>query len=525
MNFLNRFKYARDSYLITVLVIAIAVMVNFIAASHFVRIDLTRNQFYAVSKASKNLMRNLDDIVTVKVFFSEQLPPYLFSVRQYVNDILGDLSSYSKGNLMVNFLKPEDQDVKEEAFRLGIPEVQMNIVEKDKLEVKNGFLGIAVIYGDRVEILPVVQNIMNVEYDLVAAIKKITAKETRVVGFLTGHDEPSLTERPGVGQIRNTYSILKQALDRNYEVDSINIQEDDTLEGVDTLLIAGSKTPFTDEEKYALDQFFLGGGNLVLFLDAVDVKPDLQTEVLELNLNDLLEHYGVGIEKQFVLDQSNERASFNQGFMNFIVPYPFWVKTIHQYFDTVNPIVASLDFVVLPWASPLNIFEREGVQATVLANTTPNAWSQPEPFRLDPGLIQSSSKKYQYPLAVLLKGEFKSFFNGKKDLVDLSQSHLETSAKSGRLLVVGNSRFVNDHFANLYGQNMLFAMNAIDFLTLDESLVSIRSKLSFDFPLKDLSIRDRQIVKFAGILLMPILVILLGIGRFFMRRRKKFLFN
>ena len=117
----------------------------------------------------------------------------------------------------------------------------------------------------------------------------------------------------------------------------------------------------------------------------------------------------------------------------------------------------------------------------------------------------------------LLEGEFTSFFDNKG-----GEGHLDSSAENGRVLLVGNSRFITDRFINLYGQNLLFVMNAIDFLTLDESLISIRSKAAFDFPLKDLDIRDRQIVKFTGILLMPILVVFFGIGRFFIRRRKKF---
>ncbi|MBU1018020.1 GldG family protein [Patescibacteria group bacterium] len=523
MNFLNRFKYARDSYFITILIVAIVLMVNFIATRHFVRIDLTKNQFYAVSDASKTIMRELEDIVTVKVFFSEKLPPNLFAVRQYVNDILGELESYSRGSLLVDFLNPEDPNVRAEALELGIPEVQMNIVEKDKLEVKNGFLGVAVTYGDRTEILPVIQNVLNVEYDLVSAIKKVTTQNTPKIAFLTGHDEPELTQRAGVGQMRDTYALFKQALDRNYEVTPVNLQEGDLLSDQDTLLIAGSKDTFSDEEKYAIDQFLLSGRNVILFLDSIDVKPDLQAEAVDLNLSAMLEHYGVGIEEQFVLDQSNERASFSQGFMNFIVPYPFWVKAAHQYFDSENPIVAAMDFMVFPWTSPLNVFDREGVTATILVYTTPNAWLQPGPlFNLDPGSLQISSEQYQYPLAVLLEGEFTSFYDGDENWIDSSEEHYEKSADTGRLLLVGNSRFINDHFVNLYGQNMLFALNAVDFLTLDDSLIKIRSKSSFDFPLKELSARDRQIVKFAGVWLMPIAIVLFGIIRFVIRRRKPF---
>ncbi len=494
-------------------------MANFIAARHFLRVDLTRNQLYAVSDASKTIMRELDDIVMVKVFFSEKLPPNLFSIRQYIGDVLDELSSYSKGNLVIQFLNPELPEVRDEALSLGIPQVQMNIVEKDKLEVKNGFLGASVVYGDRVEILPVVQSMLNVEYDLVAAIKKVTSEEARVVGFLTGHGEPPLKELVEVvGQHRDSYSLLKQALERNYEVRAIDLASDIALEGVHTLMIAGPKTPFSDDEKYVIDQFLMKGGHIAAFLDSIQVKESLETEILDLNLDDLLEHYGVRIGKEFVLDHSNENASFNQGLMNFVVPYPYWVKAVRPYFEPMNPIVSKLEAIVLPWTSPLYILEKEGVDALELIHTTKSAWISKEPFNLDPSLTQNLSEKNQYPISVLLKGRFTSFFSD--DIAVQEDGYLSKSDTPGYIFVIGNSRFIMDRFTK-YSQNLSFAMNAIDFLTLDESLISIRSKTAYDLSLKELSINGRQLVKFIGVLLMPILVVVFGMTRLLIDRKKK----
>ncbi|MCK5607249.1 GldG family protein [Candidatus Pacearchaeota archaeon] len=494
-------------------------MANFIAARHFFRVDLTLNQLYAVSDASKTIMKDLDDIVTVKVFFSEKLPPNLFSIRQYIGDVLDELSSYSKGNLVVQFLNPELPEVRDEALSLGIPQVQMNIVEKDKLEVKNGFLGASVVYGDRAEILPVVQSMLNVEYDLVAAIKKVTSEEVRVVGFLTGHGEPPLKELVEVvGQHGESYSLLKQALERNYEVRAIDLTSKKALAGVHTLMIAGPKTPFSDDEKYVIDQFLMEGGHIAAFLDSTQVKESLETEILDLNLDDLLEHYGVLIGKEFVLDHSNENASFNQGFMNFVVPYPYWVKAVRPYFEPTNPIVSKLEAIVLPWISPLYIIEKEGVDALELIYTTKSAWLSKEPFNLDPSLTQNLSEKSQYPLSVLLKGRFASFFSDDRAIQE--DGYLSESKTPGYIFVIGNSRFVMDRFTK-YSQNLSFAMNAIDFLTLDESLISIRSKTAYNLSLKELSINGRQLVKFIGVLLMPILVVVFGMTRLLIDRKKK----
>lgn len=519
MNFLNRFKYARDSYLITILIVAIVMMLNFIASRHFLRVDLTQNQIYAISDASKSIMRHLDDIVTVKVYFSEKLPPNLFDVQQYTDDILEELSSYSQGNLAVDFLSPTDPQIANQALQYGIPQIRMNIVEKDKLEVKNGFLGIAVIYGDRVEVLPVIQNTRDIEYDLIASIKKVTALKPRTVGFVTGHNEPDLTKEVALGQLAS-FSLLKGALDRNYEVVTIDLSEENSLEEVDTLLLAGSKTSFSDEEKYAIDQFLLNGGSIIAFLDSIEVGDNLQTSFSTLDLNELFKNYGVEIEEKFVLDVSNETATFNQGSSFFISPYSFWVKVVNMNFNQENPIVSKLDSFILPWVSPIKLSEKEGVASTVLAKTTENAWVQESPFNLDPGLVHEVSQKDQFPLAVLLKGEFASFFT--EDDAPVDGDHLDASIEPGRLFLVGNSRFAMDRFVQQFPQNLLFTMNAIDYLTLDESLISIRSKASIDLPLKDLAAQQRQLVKMIGILLMPVLVVAFGIVRFVYRKKKKY---
>lgn len=523
MNFLNRFKSARNTHLMVLTLVGIAIMVNFLSTRHFFRVDLTQNQFYALTDASKEIMQELDDIVNVKVFFSKQLPPNLFVVEQYVDDMLEELSSYSKGNLSVEFLDPADPNIAIEAGDLGIPQIRMNIVEQDKIEVKNGYLGIAIVYGDRVEILPVVQNILNVEYDLVASIKKVTASEERRLGYVIGHGEPELTEQIGVGQLGNTYSMIKQGLDRNYRVSEVDLKSPDALEDIHTLLIAGAKTPFSDEEKYQIDQFILEGGNVALLLDTVDVDAGLSAEPLNLGLNEFMKHYGIEVGSTLVLDRSNEHASFNQGNVNFIVPYPFWVKAINQYFDPESPVVNQLDSFVLPWTSPLISHAGEGVDTTIMATTTENAWLQEAPFLLDPSAIQSPSERQKHVLVALASGRFESSYN-EHELAEANESHLSDSSEESRLIVVGNSRFITDGFIQQFQQNLPFFMNMIDYLTLDESLITIRSKTSFDLPLKDLTARDRKVVKFFGILLMPVLVVAYGIFRYYSRKKKKFTF-
>ncbi|PIZ72863.1 hypothetical protein COY07_02680 [Candidatus Peregrinibacteria bacterium CG_4_10_14_0_2_um_filter_43_11] len=523
MNFSHRTKIIRLSYLFMILIIGIVVMGGYISSRHFFRVDLTQNQEFAISETSKEIMGTLDDIVTVKVFFSKELPPNLIVVRQYMEDILQELSSYAGNNLNVRFVDPSQESSAEEARLLGIPPVRMNILTKDKFEVKNGFLGVALMYGGQHEVLPIVQDTRNIEYDLISAIKKLTSPEVRRIGFLTGHNEYSIKSR-FIGSTGDSYSLAAEALGKNYKVTVVSADSSRDLEAIDTLVVGGAESVFMEHEKIVLDQYLMKGGNLVFLLDGTLVQDFLEAQPLDLNLDDLLEQYGVRIEPYFALDHLNETASFEQGLIELVIPYPFWVKAISDNFDKISPIVSKLDVLVFPWVSPLFVFEKEGIKTRPLVSTSAEAWVRQYPFNLDPNAeIVSTGKAQQYPLAVLSEGTFVSPYGDQKfsKLRNSFEDFAFESNQKGRVLVAGNSRFLTDRMVQQYKQNLDFFLNAIDYLTLDETLIGIRSKVVMDRPLAELNDYEHQIIKFAGVFLVPILVIIYGLTGAVERKRKK----
>ncbi len=517
MNFLHRIRQLRNSYILTLLIFGIVGMAAYISANHFVRLDLTENQQYTLSPSSKEVMAGLDDIITVKVFFSDELPPNLFSIRQYVEDILSELASFSNGNLTVQFLNPADEAVAAEAKDLGILPVRMNILAKDKFEVKNGFLGISLTYGDRHEVLPVVQNSANLEYDLVSAIRKLTHPADRQVGFTTGHGEyPVLSALNALSGER--YKAVGEALKKNYQVDEVNLLGSD-LDKTDTLIVGGPRLPFSDSEQEAIDQFLISGKNIIFLLDGTDVDYALTAKPLDVGLSDLLRHYGAAVEPYFVLDNSNETASFSQGYFNFVVPYPFWVKALVANFNTQSPILSKLDSIVFPWASPITTSLPAGVEAETLISTTDKAWTeQEEPFSLDPNTRTGEPEPQgQFVLATLLEGKFTSFY-GTSYKKKTTKTFLPAP---GRLLLIGNSRFLTDRFVSQYPQNLTFFLNAVDYLTLDQTLIGIRSKGILGRPLRSMDYTEMQTAKAIGIFLMPALIVLYGILRSIRRKRRR----
>ena len=155
------------------------------ATAWFSRLDMTEGKQYTISQASKNVMKKLDDIINIKVYCSKNLPPQLQKNVTAIKDMLAEYKAYGGKNLRISWIDPAESDAAaQEARSMGINEMQVQTIEKDKAQVVNGYLGIAVLFADKKEILPFVQNLDNFEYDLTLAIKKVGRAQVTKVGVL-----------------------------------------------------------------------------------------------------------------------------------------------------------------------------------------------------------------------------------------------------------------------------------------------------------------------------------------------------
>ena len=116
---------------------AILVVVNLIGLNFFGRLDLTDDRVYSLSRASKDIVENLEDPVTIKAYFSADLPAQFASNRRFLRDKLNDYRAYGGQNVAYEFIDPgEDEDIRAEATRLGIPPVQIQVIESDNVQLK-----------------------------------------------------------------------------------------------------------------------------------------------------------------------------------------------------------------------------------------------------------------------------------------------------------------------------------------------------------------------------------------------------
>src|SRR3989304_4071687 len=162
---------------------------NFIAVRLFTRVDLTAQNVFTLSSASRQLVEALDDRVTVKAYFTEDLPSPYNNTRRAVLDILNEYRAYAGDNIQFEFINPVGEKGEQDARQQGIPAVEVQVVEEDKFQVKRAFLGMVFLYEDRKEAMPVVQNLSSLEYDISSTIKRLTTRGKKKVGYSTGHEE------------------------------------------------------------------------------------------------------------------------------------------------------------------------------------------------------------------------------------------------------------------------------------------------------------------------------------------------
>jgi len=119
------------------------VLLNLVARDIFKRFDLTDNSMYSLSSSSQKIVSNLDDLLTMKVYFSDNLPNELGNTRRFLQDILEEYGAYSD-EIRFFFHNPEsDADLEEQARKDGIQPVQMQVIENDKVEIKKVYLGMS----------------------------------------------------------------------------------------------------------------------------------------------------------------------------------------------------------------------------------------------------------------------------------------------------------------------------------------------------------------------------------------------
>ncbi len=462
--------------------IAAVALLNVISRNWFVRVDLTSGQVYSLSSSSKAVLNKVDDLLTAKVYFSDNLPGQYGNNRRFLQDILEEYAAYSNGNMRFEFYTPDDDEELQDAMTYGIQPVQLQVIENDKLEIKRVYMGLVFLYEDQRETIPVVQTTTGLEYEITSKIKKMVDDKKQIIGFVSFGEQKPATES------------IRTQLGESYNVQDVSLDEE-VASNVTLLFVSGVADSVTEDEYKHLESYVDRGGNLFLTQSRIDASLNTQRGTpVTTNLLGILDKYGVSVEENLVLDErcNNITVTQQRGFfrINTAVPYPFF-PLIRSFGDHV--MVRGLEQVHTIFPSEITWDEADSMSTV-------------EPLFYTSG--RSSTMAGFYNLTPIDNPAFSTLTQGAKVVAVYSTSPTETA--TSQLVYVSDSSFLLDEAGGRMPENVIFTMNAADVLIGDRDLVALRSREITTRPLVTLDDGSRATWKSLNIVVPALLV--LGYG-------------
>lgn len=470
-------------------VVLILLVANMISSKLYFRLDFTEDKRYTLSDATLDILENLDDVITVKAYFSEDLPTQLISNRQDFEDLLLEYENRSGGNVVYEFISPnDDPEIEQQAQQNGIQPIVVNVTEKDQVQQLRAYMGAVLMMGEQKEIIPLVQPGVNMEYDLTTSIKKISVEDKPKIAFLQGHGEPSIQE---VAQLAQQLSVL-------YEVEPYSISETEDIPVYFKAIAMVNPTDTIPASHFSkIDKYIEQGGGV--FLSHTNLNGDLSTGQLsvgnDIGIKGWLQSKNVNMGEQFVIDANSGSVTVQQqnGVFSFRtqVKFPYFPR-INNFAD--HPATKGLEDIMLPFVSALTY---NGTDS--LVNYTPLLLtSELSGLASTPGYLDVNRKWGQ------------NDFNQGEQVVAMALDGPLVGTVNSRLVVVSNGSYaVNGNPPQqLSEDNVNFTSNAIDWLSDDTGLIDLRTKGVSARPLDSIEDATRETLKYGNVL-GPIFLILL----------------
>ncbi len=183
-------RYAKYIKFLTYLIVI--VLVNAVSMTLFFRIDLTENEIYSLSEASKKVVSNLSEPLTINIFFTKNLPAPHNNTERYLRDLLEEYAIHTGKHFNYRFhdvtheddgISDDSQGNRELASNYGINPVQIQVYEEDEVKFKNAYMGLVIIHGDIIERIPTIETINGLEYKLTTAIQKLNNKVSALLSL------------------------------------------------------------------------------------------------------------------------------------------------------------------------------------------------------------------------------------------------------------------------------------------------------------------------------------------------------
>ena len=479
--------------------IGIIFMVNLLSRDFFIRLDTTEDGIYTLSRATKDILNNLEEPVTVSAYFTKGLPPQYGKTLTDFEDLLKEYSTRSGGMVNFEFFNPnEDEQLEQQAVQSGIQPLLINAREKDEVVQKKAFMGATITQGDLVDIIPFISPGSPMEYNLTTSIKKVSVAEKPSIGIIQGHGEPGFNQ---IGQIYQSLSIL-------YDIEEVDLNTTIPTRHRAVLLLNPSDTIMPDEFN-VLDGYLSSGGKLAVAFNAVQGNfQSVQGEEVTTGISDWLSSKGLNITKGFLLDAScgSIGVQQRQGFftVNTQVEFPFFPRVTEF---PEHPITQGIDQLIFPFVSPINFVGDSLMKFTPILQSSPKSAIQNLPVYFD---VQRNWTASDFPLgSTVFGGVLEGDFGG--------------NGINSQMVVITDGDFpIAEGASNSNADNFNLLVNSIDWLSDDTGLIDLRTKGVASRPIEEMEDGKRSTLKWMNFLLPLALVLVFGLYR---NRRNKMIRN
>ena len=500
----------------------------------------------------------------------KQMPELPAEIEKTVNA----LNAKTYGKLEYRFGEPPaDERFEEFAKTHNLLALSWPASNDGKIPAGKGAVGLVVEYGDRKITLPLIDvvrvPIIGTQYKLLSmeelgrlidsSVESLIDINSRL-GVLADRGAAPLAGAPGAPpDDPQAFGNLRELVSRNYAVTPVRLSDGAIPEGLACLMIVKPREKFSDFDLYLIDQFLMQGKSLALFPDAFEEAQMPGQAVytpIETGLDALLEHYGVRIQRAFVLDENCYRQEMpaQLGGGERPIYYAPLIKT--QFIDQDLGFMKNIRSLVAVKVSPLELLAERAAQNRLKAYrmlaTSERSWEMKPPINLNPMALRPPAQKEEMrsrPVAYLLEGSFPSFFAGKPlpireagpkkegeaeppaaaapPAIDTSKierrAQFIEKGKPGRIFLMASSEMLRNVVVDESGRgaNTVFALNVIDHLNGREGIAVMRGKEQKFNPLLDTSAGSKTFIKSFAIAGLPVLVALFGVGVWLYRTARK----
>jgi len=563
-------KALRRKHLIQLgITLVLVVVVGLLAEIKFFRIDLTTEKKHTLSQPSRSMLRQLEDVVYVKIYLDGELPAEFVNFRKSIRELMDEFRAYGGEKFQYEFINLYDEPDETIRNRI-IGELYDRGLNVTNIQVRDGeggsstrmiFPGAIMAYGPFELPVNLLKNnptlshehnlnnsIQTLEYEFARAIHSLTMEDVPRIAFIEGHGElDSLQTHSLMDELKNFFQVDRGYISGNVEA-LLNYQ---------ALIIARPEHPFSEPDKFAIDQYIMKGGKVLFLLDPVHPFADslsAGTTVALANpvgLEDLLFKYGVRINYNLVADLQCNYVPVNTAPIGEEARFTMMPWVYHPLLaGPVNhPVSRGLNYVKSQFASSLDTLAGSTgqVSKTVLLATSPASRTRDVPLYInmeevtvqpDPALYNSA----KLPIGVLLEGEFESFYKNYPvpDGVIPSDWKLIPQGQPSSIFVLTDGDIVAnevifeqgayraqplgyDSYTQQTFGNSEFIMNVVNYMTDKTGLMELRSR-EFKLRLlnKELISQKPQLLKWKLInTLLPLLLVMItGLIIQLVRRRR-----